>query len=156
MALAVSRRTALSRGDRQAGPPGAGVQVDVPIAEMSLSELSLVELTLLAREPRDENDDEFAAEVREELASRGGEAPEQVRVWLRARLDARERAGARHPTQELGFARVSRCACGAETRQLRHGFTETGALWNGHRCACRGWECTECGRLLEVSGSCCK
>jgi hypothetical protein len=127
--------------------------------DMALSDVSTVELTVWLHEHCDPVDDDFdfAVHLRAELAARGGEADgEEVRKWLEKRLAQREQWGSRFPTRDGGFARTAPCACGAQTHQVRHGYTAGGSLWKGHVCACSGWQCNECGRIIDRAGLCCR
>ena len=47
-------------------------------------------------------------------------------------------------------------ACSAETWQVLHGYTLSGKLWKGHVCACRDWQCSRCGELVNPIGKCCR
>ncbi|MCA9678482.1 MAG: hypothetical protein H6708_17400 [Kofleriaceae bacterium] len=124
---------------------------------MSLADVPLVDLTVWLHERCEQPTDEFAASLAAEIAARGGEAPaSEVRAWLEKRLAERERSGRRHATDGHDFARTAPCGCGRATNQLRHGFTSTGGMWKGHACACRGWQCSECGRIVSRQGSCCR
>jgi hypothetical protein len=124
---------------------------------MSLRDIPLVELTVWLHEDCEQPDDRFAASIAAEIAHHGGEAPPaDVRAWLAKRLAERERSGHRSPTDDTEVARTAACGCGAHTTQLRHGYTASGGLWKGHACACRGWQCNECGRISERHGECCR
>jgi hypothetical protein len=46
--------------------------------------------------------------------------------------------------------------CQRKTLQWRHGYDAEGRLWKGHECACQGWECMTCNRLLEQKNGCCR
>jgi len=94
------------------------------------------------------------------LDSLGGEVdPQVVRRYLSERSAVRERSASRFPREpdaDSEWQRRAACECGPETIQLRHGYTGSGGLWKGHRCLCGGFECTECGRVNERGGLCCR
>jgi len=127
---------------------------------MSLSNVSLVDLTVWSNE-RCEEAGEYAESLREEVARRGGPAPaNEVKEWLAKRLAIRETNARDAPRyahlEDVPFLRVEPCPCGARTQQLLHGFTATGRLWKGHVCECGGWQCSECGRILNRRSMCCR
>lgn len=116
-----------------------------------------MELTVWLHERCEEPDDDFTGSLAAEIAHRGGEAPPaEVRTWLEKRLGERERHGRRWPAHELDFARTAPCGCGGLTNQLKHGYTAAGGLWKGHVCACRGWQCSDCGRIIARQSKCCR
>ena len=122
--------------------------------------LDRVELTVWCREQEGLADD-FGRYLAEQLSAAGGVAePQLVREWLTARAQAREESASNAPStsagQPNGWLRVARCNCAHETRQLLHGYTESGRLWKGHVCMCGGFQCCECGRILERVSECCR
>ena len=126
-------------------------------ARVSLDDVPLVDLTVWLHERCEQPDDAFGASLAAEIATRGGEAPPaEVRAWVEKRLAERERSGSRYPTHENEFARTAPCSCGRQTRQLKHGYTATGGLWKSHACTCRGWQCSECGRITGRQDECCR
>lgn len=123
---------------------------------MSLEDVSLVELTIWDHQYEGLEDDAFRDEIRAEIRRRGGPAdPAAVRESIQRR-DAERAAGADKRGPDAIWSRTMVCGCGDETQQLRHGYTREGMLWKGHVCRCDGWQCVDCGRLLDRSGDCCR
>jgi hypothetical protein len=122
-------------------------------------ELTIALNALEVDEPEDQDDVEERKMMREELIRRGGPASaEAVRTWLAESFAERERQviewGATKTDDD--WRRTAPCLCRNETVQLLHGTTSNGYLWKGHLCACRGWECTECGRVIDKQTDCCR
>jgi hypothetical protein len=126
-------------------------------------DVDIVELTVWYHEHSGISD-AFGKHLKKEIAARGGPADAAlVRDWLRRRAADREGSVALLgepvnilPDQLQRWARVTHCECGSDTKQLLHGYTESGRLWKGHVCACHGWQCSECGRILERKSECCR
>jgi hypothetical protein len=119
-------------------------------------EADIVELTVWLHE-HNGLDDEFSKSLKAEIVVRGGPSdPDLVREWLGRRAALRDgepktpdASADTAAGQSQPWSRVAPCLCGGETKQLLHGYTERGALWKGHVCACSGWQCSECGRILD-------
>jgi hypothetical protein len=129
----------------------------------TLADVDIVALTVWHHE-HSGLPDPFATALAKEVARRGGPADVAlVRDWLRKQAADREaRAAARgepigpRPGHAQRWVRVADCACGGKTRQVLHGFTDFGRLWKGHACKCRGWQCCDCGRILDRQSECCR
>lgn len=69
------------------------------------------------------------------------------------RGERREDDGAKY----FRWYRLKDCfQCRETTKQLLHGYDETGKLWKGHVCECQGYLCTGCGRLEDKEKECCR
>lgn len=129
----------------------------------TLADVDIVELTAWYRE-RSDPSDTFTKSLAKEIARRGGPADaDRLREWLRKQAADREAAAAAcgepigpRPGHAQRWVRIADCDCGGKTRQVLHGFTDFGRLWKGHECRCRGWQCCDCGRIVDRRFDCCR
>lgn len=115
----------------------------------------------LGPEELDDDEKSFITGYRLAVELLGGPpSREELRDYLESKREQRD-ANASYDNEPFApgdpsWIRHADCRCGVETEQWLHGCTSNGHLWKGHLCTCQGFECSECGRLLDVKGWCCK
>lgn len=143
--------------------PAGGALQSREMRARTLADIDIVELTVWYHEHSDPSG-KLTKAMAKELARRGGPADAvRVQEWLRQRAVGREEAAATRgepigppPGHAQRWVRLAGCGCGGKTRQLLHGFTDFGRLWKGHACKCCGWQCCDCGRIVDRRFPCCR